>query len=124
LPLSELGQFKPGDIIPVAASAISNTGVHGLTGRKICQGQLGQSGGYRAVRLSATGVATQAPVDAEVDWNMAQPAGDKAALTVNTNPEPEQALPELLPLAFDDAAAAPSDMPVTNALPTDAGQEI
>ncbi len=124
LPLSELGQFKPGDIIPVAASAISNTGLHGLTGRKICQGQLGQSGGYRAVRLSATGVASKAPVDAEEDWNTAQPAGDKAALTVNTTPEPAQDLPELPPLAFDDAAAAPSDIPVTNALPTDAGQDI
>lgn len=109
LPLSELGQFKPGDIIPVAASAIGKTGLHGQTGRKISQGKLGQSGGYRAVRLSAAGAAPKALAEVEGERTLAQPARDEIAMTVDTPPEPMQALPDLPPLDFDNADLPPLD---------------
>ena len=56
MPLSQVQALKAGDVLPVARSALRETGVHVQSGRRICVGQLGQSGGYRALRLQLGGV--------------------------------------------------------------------
>ncbi|MEP2027759.1 MAG: FliM/FliN family flagellar motor switch protein [Paracoccaceae bacterium] len=114
LSLSELGRFQSGDIIPVAGSTIEKTGLHGQTGRKISQGKLGQSGGYRAVRLSAVGAMSKMRVESdEEEKDLAEPetaqaAIEETAITVDLQPELEQPLPELPPLDFDEPEPAPS----------------
>lgn len=53
MPLSQAQAFRVGDVIPVARSSLGETGLHAQTGRRICRAKLGQSGGYRAVKLEA-----------------------------------------------------------------------
>lgn len=52
LPLCDIEKFQIGDSIPIDRAVLKHIGLHVQGGRKICTGLLGQSGGYRAVRVS------------------------------------------------------------------------
>lgn len=57
MPLSKVQALGIGDVVPVSRAALRDTGVHVQSGRRICVGQLGQSSGYRALRLRLGGAA-------------------------------------------------------------------
>lgn len=54
VPLSRLAAMRPGDCLPLPEGRIERTELVGLHGRCVASGRLGQSGGFRALRLNET----------------------------------------------------------------------
>ncbi len=52
LPLSELGQMKPGDILPLQGRNLRGVELWTIAGERVARGRLGQIRGLRAVRLN------------------------------------------------------------------------
>ena len=71
VPLSAVMGLRAGDMIPLPMAAVERLKLEGLGGRKLAGGRLGQSRGYRAIRLSAeeaeavTKALTAGPPDPE-----------------------------------------------------------
>lgn len=92
-PLSELGAFQVGDTITIPRSALKEAGLFAVTGRRICQGQLGQSGGFRALRLTLDGRAGSARALAS---NVAESVEAVEISANNSPPDPQD--PEVNPM--------------------------
>jgi len=98
LPLSEVQAFGVGDVIPVARAALGETGLHAQTGRRICRAQLGQSGGYRALKLVGDDRARRAAqFQGETD-------SDPTAQDANNSADLDLSDPQIL---AEDASAVP-----------------
>jgi flagellar motor switch protein FliM len=52
IPLAELSEMAPGDVVPLTTGRFDKTELLAISGRCVTTGQLGQSGGFRAVRLA------------------------------------------------------------------------
>lgn len=114
MPLSQAQTFRVGDIIPVARSSLGETGLHAQTGRRICRARLGQSDGYRALKLVADGRARpQVPEHAETTPEPVVPARpDSADLSVPV-PENSAETADAAPSASDGSDAAAIDAVTT-----------
>ncbi len=52
VPLAELSAMAPGDVMPLTMGRFDKTELLAISGQRVTSGQLGQAGGFRAVRLS------------------------------------------------------------------------
>lgn len=57
LPLREVWQFKPGDLVPIPREAIGDTVLLGTNGHVVARGRLGRMNGARALQISTSGTA-------------------------------------------------------------------
>lgn len=56
LPLTELAEMRPGDVIPLMRERLEVTELVSINGRAVATGRLGQINGLRALRLNETGM--------------------------------------------------------------------
>lgn len=52
IPLAELSAMSPGDVVPLSMGRFDKTELLAISGQPVTSGQLGQAGGFRAVRLA------------------------------------------------------------------------
>lgn len=105
MPLSKVQALAVGDVVPVARTALRETGVHVQSGRRICVGQLGQSSGYRALRLRLGGTAQPQLHSVETD---ADPVADPPQTGAPQPPDDVDIPPvHAPPAAKADGQAAP-----------------
>jgi flagellar motor switch protein FliM len=52
VPLAELSSMAPGDVMPLALGRFEKTELLAISGQRVTTGQLGQAGGFRAIRLA------------------------------------------------------------------------
>lgn len=101
MPLSELERLKPGDLVPVPRSALSDTTLEAGPRHRVAVARLGQMNGFRAVLLSPGDGAAMAAGAAR---------GEGAAA-----PDAPDAAPE--PLSLPAEAPEPGDLPDLADLP-------
>lgn len=117
VPLSDAMAFAPGTLLTMPMSALDTLSLEGADGAGVATGRLGQSRGFRAVRLAGSegppGPAMEppqfpaavpeadvskddagAPAAAEPDWPSAEPeVGDKAEASIEPSGPPDLHLP-------------------------------
>lgn len=71
--LAELSALSPGDVLPLTQGRFDKTEVLTISGQRITSGQLGQAGGFRAIRLAGYMPQLAATVD-EFDTSISLPA--------------------------------------------------
>lgn len=77
--LAELSALSPGDVLPLTQGRFDKTELLAISGQRITTGQLGQAGGFRAVRLAGYMPQLVATLD-EFDTSLSLPSPE---------PEPE-----------------------------------
>lgn len=129
IPLTELSQMKPGDLLPLVQERLDRIELVSIAGEKVAVGRLGQTGGLRALRLNesrplsqgdrngfASGLGAKAKVlddPMTVEGQLVDP--DESVPVVETLPHsdteddiegmsPEEAAVEITALAGLDAA--------------------
>lgn len=110
VPLSAVLALQPGMDLPLPLAAVDRLQLEGLGGRALGQGRLGQSRGFRAVRLTAAGAASD---DVPDDGPTARSAGTGATPPVprsaaGPRPVPPSSVPPSLGAA---AASSPAARP-------------
>ena len=74
IPLAEMSAMSPGDVIPLNMGRFDKTELLAISGQPVTTGQLGQAGGFRAVRLAAFVPQLAAmPDDFDVSLNLPVP---------------------------------------------------
>ena len=107
--LAELSEMTPGDVIPLTMGRFEKTELLAISGQRITTGQLGQSSGFRAVRLAGYMAQLVAQFD-EFDTTLglptpaAEPAQDSMILdgTVLTEIEAKVGAEGLAAITDDD----------------------
>ena len=82
LTLAELSVLSPGDVMPLTTGRLDKTELVTISGQRITTGQMGQTGGFRAIRLAGYMPKLMATPD-EFDTSISLPAPE---------PEPDPVL--------------------------------
>lgn len=104
LPISEILDLRAGSVLPLPMAALEHLDLEGVDGRVLAHGRLGQTNGFRAIRMTMVetgdGEAPAAPAAPSMGFNAGKPPVPAAA-AMPSPARPKAMAPPPQPLDFD-----------------------